>query len=259
VTAIEFMARPALGAHDDLLDQLIMYAPGGISYGAIDDRGNPLIKKLLDDPDISGAAQLLGETQKVIQRAFFEDLYIVRQELKSHISATEQLQRDAQRGIMLAPLKRQENEWFTPQVDRELDLMNDMGMLDDMPVEVREEGGLFQIEYDNPLEIARNASDASAFYETLNGLAPLMQLSPEQTVPAFFREFPFERILASLAAIRGVPTSFRATDEEKADKDAREAAAVQQETALNVGQRAAEIAAKLGQASPPQPASGAAA
>jgi hypothetical protein len=40
VTAIEFMAKPALGAHDDLLDQLIMYAPGGISYGALDDRGN---------------------------------------------------------------------------------------------------------------------------------------------------------------------------------------------------------------------------
>jgi hypothetical protein len=220
VTAIEFMARPALGAHDDLLDQLIMYAPGGISYGAIDDRGNPLIKKLLDDPDISGAAQLLAETQKVIQRAFFEDLYIVRQELKSHISAAEQLIRDAQRGIMLSPLKRQENEWFTLQVDRELDLMNDMGMLDDMPVEVREEGGLFQIEYDNPLAIARNASEAAAFYETLNGLTPLMQLSPEQTVPAFFREFPFERVLASLAAIRGVPVSFRATDDEKADNDA---------------------------------------
>jgi hypothetical protein len=59
VTAIEFMARPALGAHDDLLDELIMYSPGGISYGAIDDRGNALIKQLWDDPDISAGLQLL--------------------------------------------------------------------------------------------------------------------------------------------------------------------------------------------------------
>jgi hypothetical protein len=56
VTAINFIARPALGAHDDLLDQLIMYAPGGISYGALDDRGNPLIKQLLENADISAAA-----------------------------------------------------------------------------------------------------------------------------------------------------------------------------------------------------------
>jgi hypothetical protein len=100
----------------------------------------------------------------VIQRAFFEDLYIARQELKSHISGSEQLIRDAQRGILLAPLKRQENEWFTPQVERELDLMGEMGLLDDMPQEVRDDGGWFQTEYDNPLAIARKASEASAFY-----------------------------------------------------------------------------------------------
>jgi hypothetical protein len=110
---------------------------------------------------------LLAETQNVIKRAFFEDLYIVRQELKSHISATEQLQRDAQRGIMLAPLKRQESEWFTLQTERELDLMNDMGMLDDMPPEVMEAGGDYQIVYDNPLANARAAQGAQAFYTLL--------------------------------------------------------------------------------------------
>jgi hypothetical protein len=91
----------------------------------------------------------------VIKRAFFEDLYIVRQELKSHISATEQMQRDQQRGILLAPLKRQETEWFTPQTERELDLMAEMGMLDDMPQELRDGGGLYQTIYENPLSRTR--------------------------------------------------------------------------------------------------------
>jgi hypothetical protein len=260
VTAIEFMARPALGAHDDLLDQLIMYAPGGISYGAIDDRGNPLIKQLLDNPDISAGAQLLGETQKVIQRAFFEDLYIARQELKSHISASEQLLRDAQRGVLLAPLKRQENEWFTMQTERELDLMNDMGMLADMPEEVREAGGLYQVVYDNPLASARKAAEASGFYTMLAQLAPMMQLNPAQASAVLFREFSFERVLSGLAKIHGVPASFRATDDEKAEVDAASAAAQKQETLLNIGERASEIARNVAQAAPqPQPASGAAA
>jgi hypothetical protein len=256
VTAIEFLARPALGAHSDLLDELIMYAPGGISYGAVDERGNPLVKQLLDNPDISAGAQLLAETRKVIQRAFFEDLYIARQELKSHISASEQLIRDAQRGILLAPLKRQENEWFTPQVERELDLMGEMGLLDDMPQEVRDDGGWFQTEYDNPLAIARKASEASAFYNVLNGVTPLMQLNP-QTVPAFFREFPFDRVLGGLADIHGVSVRFRATDEEKAANDADARALADKASFLEVGQAASEIAKNLGQAAPQQLPSGA--
>jgi hypothetical protein len=69
--------------------------------------------------------------------------------------------------MLLGPLKRQEGEWFTLQVERELDLMAEMGMLNDMPPEVREEGGLYQSEYDNPLAIARQAGEASSFYTLL--------------------------------------------------------------------------------------------
>jgi hypothetical protein len=257
VTAVEFMAKPALGAHDDLLDQLIMYSPGGVSYGAIDDRGNALIKQLFDSPDITQAIQLLAETQGVIKRAFFEDLYIVRQQLKSHVSASEQLIRDQQRGILLAPLKRQETEWFTPQTERELDLMSDMGMLDDMPMEVREEGGLYQIVYDNPLATARRAGEASAFYTVLNGMGPLLQLDPEGGAKSFFREYPIDRVLAGLSEIHGVPASFRATDDEKLKFDANSKALADKASLLEVGTAAADIASKLSGAAPAQPAGGA--
>jgi hypothetical protein len=257
VTAIEFTAKPALGAHSDLLDELIMFAPGGVSYGAIDDRGQPLIKQLFENPEISAAAQHLAEVRDVIKRAFFEDLYIVRQQLKSHISASEQLLRDQQRGILLAPLKRQESEWFTLQTERELDLMAEMGMLDDMPPEVKEAGGLYQIIYDNPLATARMADQASAFYTMLNGVTPLLQMDPKQ-VPAFFREYPFNRVLTELGRVHGVPASFGATDDEKAayDEDAR--AQSDKASFLEVGTAAADIASKIGSI-PQQPGGGAAA
>jgi hypothetical protein len=251
VTAIEFMAKPALGAHDDLLDELVMYSPGGITYGALDDRGQPLIKQLWDNPDIQHGIELLKDTQAVIQRAFFEDLYIVRQQLKSHVSASEQLLRDAQRGIMLAPLKRQETEWFTLQTEREIDLMAEMGMLNDMPPEVSEAGGAYQLVYDNPLNTARRAGEASAFYTMLGQVTPLMQIDPK-SVAAFFREFPFSRSLSSLADIHGVSTSFRATDEEKKVADQEAAALAQKATFLEVGEAATKMAHNLnGQAPAP--------
>lgn len=258
VTAINFTARPALGAHDDLLDQLINYSPGGISYGAIDDRGTPLIKQLLDNPDISSGLTLLSDTQNVIKRAFFEDLYVVRQELKSHISASEQMIRDQQRGILLAPLKRQESEWFTPQTEREIDLMAEMGMLDDMPMEVREAGGLYQIIYDNPLANARMAGEAAAFYQMLNGYTPIMQASPEVAVKAFFREYPPDRVLSQLGRIHGVPASFGATDDEKAKYDEDAKALADKASFLEIGTTAADIAGKIGRGAPAEPGGAAA-
>jgi hypothetical protein len=173
-------------------------------------------------PDLAPGLQLLQDTQAVIKRAFFEDLYIIRQQLKSHISATEQMQRDQQRGIMLAPLKRQETEWFTPQTERELDLMAEMGMLNDMPQELKDGGGLYQTIYENPLSRARKAEQAGGFYQMLAGVAPLIQMDPENNAKEFLQSFPFERVLKGLAEIHGVPEAWaRATTRSRSRRPMR--------------------------------------
>jgi hypothetical protein len=242
VTAIEFMAKPALGAHDDMLDQILAYKPGGISYGAIDDRGNQMIQRLWDDPNIGPALQLQESTRGFIQRAFFEDLYLVRQEVKSHVSATERMIRDNQKGILLAPFKRQETEWFTPQTERELDVMADMGLLDDMPPELVEAGGLYQTVYENPLSRSRKADAAAGFYTMLDGVTPLMQLDPQNTVPTFFQEYPFAKVLAGLSDVHGVPVSWSASDEERASAQEEAQALAQKAQLIEVGESAARIA-----------------
>lgn len=249
VTAIEFAARPALGAHDDLLDQIVRYSPGGMTYGAIDDRGNPLIRQLFENADIASARELLAETRSVIQRAFFVDLYIARQEIKSHVSATEMMQREAEKGVLLAPLKRQETEWFTPMAEREIDLMAEMNMLDDMPPELQEAGGSYIIRYENPLGRARQAAEASGFYQLLGQITPLMQIQ-QDLVPQFFQKYPFAKVLAGLGKIHGVPASWEASEEEqKADKDATDSERQVQQL-LEVGDRASLIAKNVGQAAP---------
>lgn len=248
ITAIEFMARPALGATDDMLDQILMYEPGGVTYGAMNERGNPAIQRLWEDPDIGPALQLLADTRKQVGRAFFQDLYMIREEVKTHVSAFERMKRDQQKGVLLSPLKRCETEWFNPMLEVELDLMLDMGMLDDMPREVMEAGGLYQVVYDNPLSQSLDAGMAANFYGMLDGLSPLMQLDPQNTVPQFFAQYPFSRLLPALARVHGVPVAWEATDEEKA-QDAEQAKALADKASLlEVGLRASEIAKNLGQA-----------
>lgn len=247
VTATEFMARPALLAHDDMQDQLLNYSPGGVSYGGLDDRGNPMVRPMFENADIAQARDLLGETRGVIRRAFFEDLYTVRQELKSHITATEMMKREQEKGIMLAPLKRQETEWFTPMTEVELDLMDEMGMLDDMPPEVAEAGGLYQIAYENPLARARKAEQAGGFYQLVQGFTPIMQLDQSgEATKAFIAKYPPAKVLDGLGKIHAVPASWEANDEETQERAEAEAAQAQTQQLLEVGDRASVIAKNLG-------------
>jgi hypothetical protein len=248
VTAIEFMARPALGAHDDLLDQILNYSPGGVTYGAIDARGQKLIQQLFESADIGPALQLLQETRGAIRRAFFEDLYSIRQEQKTHVAAADVMDRAQQRGLLLAPLQRQETEWFTVLTAREFDLMGQLGLLDDMPPEVQEAGGVYQLRYENPLSRARKAEAAAGFYQLMNGLSPLIQADPQSTIPELFRAYPFQKVMNGLAAIHGVPASWESTEQEKQAFDAARAGAIDKASALEIGDKAAGIAEKLSRA-----------
>jgi hypothetical protein len=157
------------------------------------------------------------------------------------------MQREQEKGVLLAPLKRQEHEWFTIQADREIDLMEQMGMLDDMPPELAEAGGKFQIVYENPLARARKAEQAGGFYQLLNGIAPLLQLDPEKG-KELFRVYPFDKVLAGLGKIHAVPVEWEATeDQQKAfDEDVR--ALADKASLLEIGQAGAGIAKDLAQA-----------
>jgi hypothetical protein len=248
VTAIEFAARPALAAHDDLLDQVVRYSPGGITFGALDDRGNPMIRQLFENADIASAKELLDETRDVINRAFFVDLYMAREEVKSHVSATEIMQREAEKGVLLSPLKRQEHEWFTPMAERELDLMAEMGLMADMPPELEEAGGAYIIRYDNPLNRARQANEAAGFYQMTAQMTPLMQLDKSgELAKQFFQKYPAAKVLAGLGRIHGVPASWEASEDEQAASEQATEDQQQLDQVLEAGDRASVIAKNLGQ------------
>lgn len=214
ITAVELLAKPPLLATDDMLDQVIRYFAGGITYGGLDFQGNAALKALIDGMDIGPAMTLLEQSRAVIKRALWEDLFQVRMEQKTHVSATDILERSSEKGVLLAPLGRQETEWFDPMADREIDLMWEMGLLDDMPPEVREAGGVYQMTYDNPLRRAQMADQAAGFYRTLEGVTPLMQLKP-QLAEDFLARYPFDKVLAGLGRINAVPAAWESDDDER--------------------------------------------
>jgi hypothetical protein len=138
--------------------------------------------------------------------------------------------------------------------------MAEMGMLADMPQELKDGGGLYETIYENPLSRARKAEQAGGFYQMLSGVAPLIQMDPENNSKAFLQSFPFERVLKGLSDIHGVPEAWAASEDEVAQSKATASALAKQSNALEVGTSASEIVKNLSAAAPAaQPAGGASA
>lgn len=232
ILASELAAMPPMGAHSDMLDETVRYAAHQITYGAIDHRGNRKLVPLIEGADMSGSFEMLGKLQQLIDRGFFNDLLAIRQDLKSHVTDSQLYGREEEKGILLNPLANQETEWFSPMLDREVDLMDEMGEFEDMPGEVGEaleDGmGLLDVSYDNGLSRAQEASEAAGYFRTMEQLTPVFQVEGPggETWQRFTEKWPLDKAMDQLGRINGIPASWEASEDErkgKADANAQKA------------------------------------
>lgn len=224
VLGTEMTVKPPLLAEDDDLDEaVIALGPFGITYGGLE-MGRERLKTFLGTIDLSGAERLLDRIHAVIDKAFYRDLMQINRELKTHISAARTLEEVSEKGILLSPLARQEQEWFSPVLDVELDLLGEEGFMDDMPGALREyfagNGGVHVV-YDNNLARMQEANEAAGYLNTANQVGAIAQFDPG-AVAAFVREYPLEKVIPGLGDVNGIPAKWRATDDEKAQHDAEQ-------------------------------------
>jgi hypothetical protein len=236
----EMSLRPPLGAPDDATDMLINYAAGEVTYGAIDARGNRLIQPLMEIGDMAGALKIQEQIHGLIDRAFYRHLLFTNQDMKSHVTDGQLYERTQEKGVLLSPLSRQETEWFTPMLDREVDVMAQMGEFDDMPGELQEAGGIKHVMYDNPLNRALRAEQAGGYFRALDKVVAVAQYDPS-ALQTFFREYPLAKAIRGIGDIEAIPASWAATDAEKAAFDKAQAAQKQAQDIKNLADTAEPI------------------
>ena len=78
------------------------------------------------------------------------------------MTATEVIERTTEKGILLAPtVGRQQSEYLGPLIERELDLLAQMRLLDPMPPQLRERAPrIYETVYTSPLSRAARAQEA---------------------------------------------------------------------------------------------------
>ncbi|NLS27938.1 hypothetical protein S2M10_29400 [Sphingomonas sp. S2M10] len=250
VLGVEYqLKRPMLAEDDDLDQGVIDLGPFGITYGGMEN-GRPKLQPLMDAPNLQDAAGLHAEVHQVLDRAFWRDLLQLNRELKTHISAYRTKAEEGEKGVLLAPLARQEQELFAPMTARELHIMWDEGMLEDMPPRLRDyfgRGGKLKLGYDNPLNQMMLANEAAAYLQTAEQVATIAPFDPS-AVGEFTREYPLAKVIPGLGRANGIPAKWQATDDEKAQSDAQAAQQQQLQQLIQVAPAIADASKSAAEA-----------
>lgn len=253
--AAELSLLPPILTGDALGDNGVLELSAlGVTEGGLDDRGNPLARPLQIEGDTTHADNRIAQKRAVIAQIFQTDIMQLNREYKSHISAARTEEEKAEKGVLLSPLALQETEWLSPMTTRELSIMGERGMMDDMPEEIMEylqSAGTMGIRYNNGLTALQEAGKSAAFLSLAQQVGAVAAFDPSY-IQRFNREYPPERVIPELGRIAGVPAAMRATEDERAAFDAEQARQQQLQQILQAVPALAGAAKDVASASMPQ-------
>jgi hypothetical protein len=248
ILAVEREVKPSWLAMDDELDSAILdLSPDGVTYGGLDERGNPTFRRAETSGNLQSAEALHAEFHEMIDRASYRYTFQLSREQKTHITATRTLEEIAEKGLLMGPLATMGGEWIAAMLPVEIDLMGQLGYLDDMPPEILDfiaDGGRFECVFDNQLTRMLDTGEAVGYMRTAEQVAGLAQFD-KKAAQIFKRAFPMERAILKLGEINGVGASWRATEEERQEAMDAEAQAAQQQQLLETAPVLASTARDL--------------
>ena len=111
--------------------------------------------------------------------------------------------------MLLAPMsERIASEWLTGNIERELDILTQYGMLDGVPDELMYDGAI-AIEFESPAVHLQDASSIMGLYKTIEAAVSLAQSNPQ-----VLDIFDMENALRKIADYHGIDSSVVRTKED---------------------------------------------
>lgn len=177
MVAAQKAADPPLLASDENDFGAVQVRPGGVTYGAVDANGRPLIQPLLSGGNFALTEEMLEQKRFSVREAFYASLLLMVQ--TPNATATEVLARQQEQLRLMGPhLGRLQSEFLDPLIGRVFNLLWRSQTLPPLPA-VLAQSPVVQAEYVSPLARAQKASEAQAVLRTLEGIMPMAQLDPD--------------------------------------------------------------------------------
>jgi hypothetical protein len=201
-----------LMADDGLLDMDLR--PGAQNKGGWSAQGYPLVG-VLPTGEIQISKEMMAEERAIVNDMFLVTLFQILTD-SPKMTATEVIERTNEKGILLAPtVGNLANDYTGPMIDREIDLLQQQGLLAPMPPELVEAEGAYEIVYTSPLARAARAQEAAGFMRTVEAATAVANVTQD---PAIFDGFEFDVAIPEIAEIQSVPERWMASPESIARK-----------------------------------------
>jgi len=211
IEAAHMNVRPPLLMRDDGSINTVDIRPGRTIVGGIDANGNPTIQPLNHGARFDISEVNLVAEQNNIREWFMLDLFI--NSLEREATATEVVARSQEQARLLSSMSGQEEtESHSVMIEREINLLNTIpGMLPEMPGELIEAGGEFQIEFSSPLASSQKSDEALGAMQTFQTIAAAAQFDP-----SIMDRFDMDAYAMVISEANGTPAKIMRGDEDVA-------------------------------------------
>jgi hypothetical protein len=241
-------ADPVLLTADDGLIDGVNLRPGAMNKGGVTADGKMLVH-VLPTGEIQISEKMMGEERGIVDDVFLVSLFKVLSE-HPNMTATQVIELVNEKGMLVAPtLGRQHTEYVGGLVERELDLLADMRMLEPMPPRLKEAMGAYEVSDTSPLSLAASAGNAAGFLRTLEQVRELVNITQDMSL---LDPFDFDTATPEIARINNVPERWMADDDKIAAKRQNRAKQQQKQEAIQAAPaqaamiKARAVAAKSG-------------
>lgn len=208
IKAAHLLTSPPWLLNDDLMGNPINFKPDALNYGGLNSSGQQMIQPMVTGGNPNIALELTDQKRKVINDAFFVTLFQILVEGHT-MSATEVLERAREKGALLSPtFSRQNSEFISRIVEREIDVHARVGALPEMPPELLEAQGEFDVIFENPLARAQKQEPVAALARNLEVMTPIANIAPEVLM-----NYDFDAISRDLPEMIGIPAAWVRTQE----------------------------------------------
>lgn len=173
----QLQANPPVLVGNTMLDSGKLGQSGAIIRGGLDSQGRPAAASMQYGNNMAISLEMQQDVRASINRAFLIPLFQALTQDKE-MTATEVEKREVEKAMLLAPMcERIAAEWLYPMITRELDILSQYGLLDDVPDELMENGSI-AIEFENPAVHMQESSRIVGLYKTIEATMTMAQADP---------------------------------------------------------------------------------
>lgn len=203
---------PAYIAFDDgVLNGTVDARPGHLNYGGVSKEGKPLVHAL-PTGDFRVSEKILQDERADIEDSFFVFIFKLLEE-KREMTATEVIERAAKESGLLEPtMGRLQTEWNARFVDRELDIAQELGEVGELPPELIEAKGEYEIIYTSPLAKSVYAQQTSGFMRAVEMSLNIVNATQD---PSHLDHFNFDVAIPEISNNLAVPARWMNDEETK--------------------------------------------